>query len=335
MALLAVATGWGAISRPATMFVFAIPVGVLVIADVVRGKRWKDLAIGLACGTAILAILPLWSAKTTGDWRTPPLAQYTRDYLPFDVPGYKVDMSVAPRALPPEMERVRDFLRRVKFEQAMDPVSTTFLDRMGFLLRDAVAGWRLPFIFAFVVGLVVGGPVAWFAAASALLLVVAHVTQAHTPDWTVYYLEIFPVFAFVAALGMRRIVTEVRRRGGAAMNRPIPPAGMGALVGAALALITLDTRAARATLARVSARTYAFHSGVSALAEKPNIVFVRYAERRNMHLSLVANDGILEGAESWIVHDLGNSNRHLIAANAGRAPYLFDEANNTFTRIVP
>jgi hypothetical protein len=332
MALLAIATGGGAISRPATMFVFAIPVGVVVLADVVRGKRWKDLAIGLACGTAILTLLPLWSAKTTGDWRTPPLTQYTRDYLPFDVPGYEVDMSVAPRALPAEMERVRDFLRRIKFEQAMNPVTTTFLDRAGFLLRDAFAGWRLPFVFALLVGIVAGGPVAWFAFGSSLLLVIGYLTQAHTPDWTIYYLEIFPALAFVAALGTRRILRQARARSSATA---IPPFAVGALGAAALVMVAMDTLAARDTLARVSARTRSFRAGVAAIAEKPNLVFVRYAPNRNMHLSLVANDGILEGAESWIVHDLGSSNRHLIASAAGRTPYLFDEVNNTFTRIVP
>jgi hypothetical protein len=334
MALLAVATGWGAISRPATMFLFAIPVGVLVIVDTVRGRRWKDLAIGVAVGTAVLGIIPLWSAKTTGDWRTPPLAQYTRDYLPFDVPGYKVDMTVAPRPLPAEMERVRDFLRTIKFEQAMSPVATTFLDRAGFLLRDAFAGWRLPFVFAMLIGLVVGGRVAWFAFGSSLLLVVGYLTQAHTPDWTIYYLEAFPALAFVAALGTRRIVRQLRARSASA-DAGIPPLAVGALAIAALVMVTVDTLAARETLARVSAVTRNFRAGVANITEKPNVVFVRYAPRRNMHLSLVANDGRLERAESWIVHDLGPSNRHLIAAAAGRTPYLFDEATNTFTRMVP
>lgn len=334
MALLAVATGWGAISRPATMFVFAIPVGVIVLMDTVRGKRWSHLAIGLSCGTAVLAILPVWNSKTLGDWRTTPLAAYTEQYLPFDIPGYRVNETAPERALPPEMQRVRGFLLEIKMEQASAPAWKTFAERAGFLLRDAFAGWRLPFVLAFAVGLVVGGPVAWFAFGSALLLVAGYATQAHTRDWTIYYLEVFPAVAFVAALGARRILAEVRRRASPGSG-PLAPMAMTAMSAAFLVLVAMDVLSARETLGRVGARTYEFRKGVAALEAKPNIVFVRYAERRNMHLSLVANDGDLARAESWIVHDRGAENAKLMAAAPGRAAFLYDEASNAFLRMVP
>ncbi|HVZ49744.1 MAG TPA: glycosyltransferase family 39 protein, partial [Gemmatimonadaceae bacterium] len=218
MVALAASTGWGAITRPATMFVFAIPVGAVVIADVWRTRRWRQLVLGLACGTVVLGILPLWSARTTGDWRTTPLALYTRQYLPFDVPGYTVNDTPPERGLPPEMERVRAFLHDIKVEQATAPAWRTFAERAGFLLRDAFAGWRLPFVIAFAFGIVVAGPAGWFAAGSAVLLVVAYVTQAHTRDWTVYYLEAFPVVAYVTARGVRAMLHAIAARLGA----PVP-----------------------------------------------------------------------------------------------------------------
>ena len=79
-----------------------------------RPKRWRDLAIGVTTGTLVLAILPVWSAATTGNWRETPLALYTRQYLPFDIPGYTLDATPPTRELPPEMERVRSFLRDIK-----------------------------------------------------------------------------------------------------------------------------------------------------------------------------------------------------------------------------
>jgi hypothetical protein len=334
MALLAVATGWGAITRPATMLVFAIPVGLVVLADSVRARSWRDLAIGVACGSAVLMVIPYWAQKTTGDWRTPPLAEYTRAYLPFDVPGYYVDMNSPTRALPAEMERVRDFLRQIKVEQVEAPVWRTFAERAGFLLRDAFAGWRIPFVLTFAVGLVVGGRIAWFAFGSALLLVAGYVTQAHTRDWTIYYLEAFPAVAFVAALGVQRLVSEARKRSSEATGR-IAPRALNALALVAVVLVTLDTLAARSTLARVSAHTRAFRAGIAALGNAPKIVFVRYAANRNMHLSLVANEGDLAKAKSWIVHDRGAENAKLVAAAPNRVPYLYDEATNSFTRMVP
>jgi hypothetical protein len=332
MAVLAIATGWGAISRPATMFVFAIPVGVIVIMDTIRGKHWRHLAIGLACGTAILGVIPLWSARTTGEWRVTPLELYTKAYLPFDVPGYTVDESPPQRALPAEMERVRGFLREIKVEQATTPAWRTFAERTGFMLRDAFAGWRFPFIFALSVGLAIGGPLAWFVIGSTLLLVIAYVTQAHTRDWTVYYLEVFPCVAFVAALGARRILGEVRRRA-AFMTGANAPLALPSFAIAFALLIGLDMVAARDAVTRLGTVTNTFRAGVARLPTSSNVVFVRYAPSRGMHISLVANEGVLTSARDWIVHDLGAENLKLIDAAPNRTPYLYDEATNTFARM--
>lgn len=340
MVTLALATGLGAITRPATMFVFAIPVGLLVIADVwratgvQRATLARHLAVGVACGTAVLTILPFWSARTTGSARITPLAAYTQQYLPFDVPGYSVSDTPPERTVPPEMERVRGFLREIKVEQATAPVWRTFAERAGFLLRDAFAGWRLPFVVAFAVGLAVGGQVAWFAFGSVLLLVAGYVTQAHTRDWTVYYLEAFPVVAFVAALGVRRILLSIR-----AQVRQLPAADVmpklvyRLLTAAIIALLLSDTYAATQTLSKVGARTVAFRKAVARLGRTPNVVFVRYAERRNMHLALVANEGDLGLAQSWLVHDRGADNARLMALVPGRTAYLYDEASGAFTEM--
>jgi hypothetical protein len=334
MAIVALATGWGAISRPATMFVFAIPVGVIVIMDTVRGRRWRDLAIGLACGTAVLGMLPLWSARTTGDWRLTPLAAYTKAYLPFDVPGYTVNDAQPERALPPEMERVRGFLREIKTEQATAPAWRTFAERAGFLLRDAFAGWRFPFMFAFAVGIAAAGPLGRFVFASMLLLILAYVTQAHTRDWTVYYLEVFPCAAFLAAIGVRHVLRELRARMPVTLGATAPIA-TGAFAMACAALIGIDMLRASAAVSRLGASVRAFRAGVTNLETTSNIVFVRYAERRNMHLSLVANEGNLEAARTWVVHDLGSENGRLIRSAPARTPYLYDEATNAFSRVVP
>jgi hypothetical protein len=331
MVLLAAATGWGAISRPPTMLLFAIPVGVVVIRDAIRSRAWSHLALGVAVGTAILAILPLWSARVTGDWRTTPMASYTRQYLPFDLPGYDVDATPPTRELPVEMERVRGFLRDIKTEQASAPVWLTFTGRAGLLLRDAFDGWRLPFAVAFAFGLFTAGAVGWFVFGTSLLLVAGYLTQAHTADWSIYYLETYPAIAFVTALGVRAIWRRVATDRGLTLPRWT----FAALAIAAMVLIGYDLLGARHTLSRVAAHTRDFRAGVAALDERPNIVFVRYAEpsRRNMHISLVANDGDLEHAESWIVHDRGADDLRLMDAAPGRTPYLYDEAKNEFYRV--
>ena len=70
--------------------------------------------------------------------------------------------------------------------------------------------------------------------------------------------------------------------------------------------------------------------------KRPNIVFVRYAPDRGagaMHIALVANDGMLEGAPSWIVHDRGDDNQRLMRVAPGRSAYVYEESTRTFTEI--
>src|SRR5450759_5480566 len=135
-----------------------------------------------------------------------------------------------------------------------------------------------------------------------------------------------PVLAFTAALGAARLATRVARAG-------IPrwaPVAFGAL---AAALLAQDVRAARDILGRVAATPRAFREAVAMLPQRPNIVFVRYAARRSMHIALVANRGMLGAAPSWIVHDRGADNARLLAASPGRAAYLFDEASGEFREV--
>jgi hypothetical protein len=330
MVALSAVTGWGAVTRPATMFVFALPVGAVVLRDAWRARTWRHVGAGLAVGTLVLGLLPLWSARVTGDWRTTPLALYTRQYLPFDVPGYTVSATPPERALPPEMERVRGFLRDIKHDQAGAPAWRTFADRAGLLLRDAFDGWRLPFAAAFAVGLVTAGAAGWFAIGSDALLVLAYLAQAHTADWTVYYLEAMPAVAYVSALGVERFLAWPARRGATTRwsARLVLPLGAVAAV-----LLAIDVARARGVLARVSAQPRAFRAAVARLPRRPNIVFVRYAQRRNMHLALVANRGVLASADTWIVHDRGPENARLLATARGRTAYLLDERAGTFTEL--
>jgi hypothetical protein len=177
-----------------------------------------------------------------------------------------------------------------------------------------------------------------------VLIVLAYITQAHTADWTIYYIEAFPPIAFVSALGVRRIVYEFRRvrerRRATALN-PGGNAGQPRLESmvmplcalAAAMLVGSDTLQARDTLMRVGGHTRAFRTGAATLLKHPSIVFVRYAPNRNMHLSLVANDGDLARSPVWIVHDRGDDNRRLMALAPDRTAYVFDETSGGFTEI--
>src|ERR1035437_7256148 len=193
------------------------------------------------------------------------------------------------------MERVRSFLHEIKKDQVVTPIWATALERSWLLLRDAFGGWRLPFAFAFLFGLWALGPAVGFALGTSGLLIVAYLSQAHTPDWVVYYLETIPVLAFTAAVGVSRAL-----RGAPIVGAP---RWLGPAAGIAFAgMLVSDVAAARSTLSRISAEPRRFLEVVVKLPKKPNVVFVRYSTRRSMHIALVENRGMLPGAESWIVH---------------------------------
>jgi hypothetical protein len=278
-------------------------------------------------GSALVAVLPLWSRGTMGEWRTTPLAAYTAQYLPFDVPGFRVDDTPPPRRVPGEIERTRGFLRDIKTVQASAPVWRTVGERARMLGLDAFSGWRLPLVVAFAVGVASVGASGLFALGTSVLLLLAYAAQAHTADWTVYYLETFPAVAFVAAAGVKRLL-------GARLAGPTAQRWAPVVVLLVAALLVRDVLLARSLVGRVSEVTRRFREGVDTLPKRPNIVFVEYAARRSMHLALVANAGDLERADSWIVHERGDDDGRLMALAPARTAYRFDETSGRFTEIV-
>ena len=247
--------------------------------------------------------------------------------LPFDVPGFGFDSTPAERTLPPLMERTREFLRGIKRTQVERPVVRTIVARTTVVLLDAFDGWRAPLLFAFLLGLGAMGAPGWFAFGTGVLLMVAYGAQAHTADWTVYYLEALPALAFTTAIGVQRVL-----RSAPVARRWAPIAGL-----AVAALVVQDISRARTLISRLSEVPRHFTAGVAALPKRPNLIFVRYSPRRSAndaHIALVANAGVLAGAPSWIVHDRGSDNQRLQRALPGRIAYLYDEESRRFTELV-
>src|SRR4030095_11062753 len=141
MALVAVAVGWCAITRPFSAALFAIPIAFVVLRGVVRTRQWRELGVGIAVGTAVLAILPLWSARTTGDWRVSPVAVYMRDYMPFDRPHFGYDSTPPRRTPPPDLAFVNASLDSVQRAHTLAAVPKIARERWTFL---AMQSWWEP-----------------------------------------------------------------------------------------------------------------------------------------------------------------------------------------------
>lgn len=316
---LALCIGWGAITRPLTMLAFAIPIGLVVIADVVRVRRWRDLGLAVALGIVVLSILPLWNARTTGSWRVTPIAKYRQDYLPFDKIGFRPD-TTAPRrraAMSKVLDETYTEFFDIHRQQTLAALPRTIAQRFLALGRDIFAGARLPLLLLAIAGLFHMSAPVRFAGASALLLFVFYLPYAHWPHWTVYYLEAIPVAATLVGLGAWRLARRIgERRAIAAM---ISAAGLISVAG--------GFAATNARAQRLGSLVFNLQNQIGSILPRlpsPGILFVRYSPRLPTNPAIVRNSANLADEPMWIVHDLGPRNDELRRLAAQRATHSLD-----------
>lgn len=318
LVLMALAIGWGAITRPLTMLAFAIPIGVVVLRDTVRHRLWKDFGLAFATGVVILLVLPLWNAKTTGDWRLSAVEQYRRDYLPFDKIGFSFDSTPPRRSVSPVLSTTYDYFRLARTQQTARALPEIIGTRAVNLATGFFQGTRLALVPFALVGLFVMPAAVGFALASAAVLFVVHLPYAHWAPWTLYYLETTPVVALLIAIGawhvLRRAVRDARN---------VPP-GMVALL---LVLAGFAAPAIQRWRMDHRARSRFDRSFAAALKTlpAPAVVFITYSPRFSNHVNVVFNHADLERAPYWVVHDLGPRNEELRRLAPGRASFDFDE----------
>ena len=330
--LLAAATGWGAITRPLTMLAFAVPVGAVVIARLHGRKALRELALPIMLGVAILALIPLWSARTTGDWRTTPLAAYTRDYMPWDKPGFGFDATPARRPVPPDVAGLAGYFGREHARHVPGALPGALAARVVELERS-VLGTPTRLLWPFTIaGLLVLDAATAFAAGSALLLLLAYLSYATPATWTLYYVEIFPVIALLTALGMAAMARAIANRARGRMERGWAAVTAPLLLGTLAYMLVIPRAEGVARARRASSEGYLadFFHLLEQLPRTPAIVFVRDGPQHNADVSLVRNSADPAREPVWLARDRGDDeNRRLMRAAPTRATYLYDEGTLT------
>lgn len=318
--VLAFVVGWGAITRPLTMLAVAIPIGFVVVRDVVRLRRWRDFGLAIVVGCAVLSILPLWNARTTGDWRLSAVELYRRDYLPFDKIGFTPDTSAPRRAasMSPVLTSLYDAFMSVHREQGLEMLPLTATLRVLKLAIGFFQGPRLALLAFAVVGLFATGALR-FAAVSALLLFVVYLPYAHWSGWIVYYLEITPVVAALTAFGVWRAARRIAVTDHGAKLAVLCVTVV--LMGIALP----DFHRWRQEQRKLHGLYRDFAKSVKQLPSQPAILFVKYLPGNRGHISVVYNFADLERAPVWVVHDLGARNAELRRLAPNRSTHSFDE----------
>ena len=332
--VLAACIGWGAITRPLTMLAFALPIAPVVLWTVAQRHTWRDLTLALALGTSILAIIPLWSSRTTGDARSTPLALYTQQYMPWDVPGFGFNSTPPLRSLPGDLAKVDTFFVRLHAGHTVSALPHILRRRLSVVMGDMWSGWRSPLVIIALLGLLVAPAVGWFAIATAGILFLSYASYAHDPSWSLYYSESLPVLAFLTALGgwygMRRLVGIPFTDGKGATIHANPEVAVPLALSITLLLMLWpasgDIRMVHYLRERQTLYHRIFRDLTAAIPAPKSIVFVRYRPNHAGHFSLVRNVPDLESARTWVVYDRGADNASMMRLAPERVPYLYDDS---------
>ena len=323
---LAVVTGWGAITRPLTMLAFAVPVGAVVLHDLIRLRQWRPLAVAATAGTLVLMLLPIQNVAVLGSWRRSPLTLYTRQYLPFDRMGFGVDSTAPELALPPDIQAaMQGFVARHREHQPA-ALPRILGDRLGHAGTVAFTGWRKSLLVAGLLGLLLLGASGWFAVASLLALYLAHLLYAHEAHWTLYYYEATPVLALVVALGLDRLLRIAVGPGNSSRWVSIAAA-------AGILLLASDDFGYSRRFRAADQLPFRRLELAANDAGSHLLVFIRYGPEHDSHVSLVRNVADPARARLITAYDRGaGANRRVAALFPDRTPYIWDEVSHQLLR---
>jgi Dolichyl-phosphate-mannose-protein mannosyltransferase len=326
--------GWGAITRPLTIFAAAIPISFVVLRNVMRTRRWKVVLAPAGIVLVFLLLIPLWSRKTTGDWKVTPLALYVRWYTPYDGLGFG-SRQPPERVLPADLREITHHLERPRRRHTISNLPGIVLARLSQIRMNALPGWRAVLAPIALYGLLLAPVEALFAALTGASNFAAHLLLAHPVDLPVYYFETYPILAFLAAWGIWKLLAGKQLPPSRSSNRE--DLRRREFVGFLLLLLALAPAAGdlyryRLHLRLLRERKARFEEMIRAIPGQA-IVFVRYSRCSDAFTSFVENDPDLKKERIWIVRDLGETNDRLRTIAPDRIAYLYLDASQTLVRM--
>ena len=342
LALLAFLTAWGFITRPLTGVAYAIPIAAVVLHDVVVGRRWRELVLPAAVAGAVLVVVPIWSTFTTGDWRLTPLLLYTRQYMPYDLPGFGLISTPPTHEMSEQLQHLNILYSRWHPGHVPANLPHTLAIRAE-RFTESVWGWswRAFMLFA-VFGLLTLDGIVAFALVSSLGLLLFYLYFATPPGWTLYYYETVPVYAYLTAAGLAWAISLLGRPRGTA---PAPAFAWSSrrwgtvLLGTAVAIGVPGLVAAHLIrgehdrIRRVHMQFEAMRQGITAPRA---VLFVHYASVHDPNISFVKNVLDPNAERVWVVFDRGpDENAKLLALAPDREAFIFDEDRNATFRFDP
>ncbi|HEY2067557.1 MAG TPA: glycosyltransferase family 39 protein [Gemmatimonadaceae bacterium] len=339
---VAFSVAWCFVTRPLTGVAYGLPIMFVVMRDVHAGKHWRQLLVAVALGAAVLGIIPLWSALTTGDWRTTPLLLYTRQYMPYDVPGFGLITTPPALEISPQLGYLNQAYARWHVHHFPSTLPAISVQRLR-PLSESVWGLSRGVLVVFaLMGLLVLDSVTLFAVVSAAILFLLYLTFATPPGWTLYYYEAVPTLAFLTAAGLAWAVSMFGRPRPTAPSRSYSwtsprwamPLALGALM-LSVAVVPALKRV-RAEHVRSQRVMNEFDAVPRAIPEQKALLFVYYKPTHDPNVSFVRNSPAPWAERVWVVRDRGpEENARLMAMSPDRAAYLYDEEQKALFRYDP
>lgn len=328
-------TAYAVMTRPLSILLLMVPVGVALLRSAARTARWREVGQAAVLGAALLLAIPGWNLATTGAVGRSPLREYTETYLPWDRLGFAIESTAARRPPPPDLAGIAPQLVRVHREHTFARLPRTLLERAEWVMGQLFSQWRILLAIFAVVGIWrLGGP-GWAAVGAALTQFFGHAIWGHEAGWTLYYAESAAAWFVPGAVGVVAVLTWL-------LGRWRPPAEVGARVALAVCLMAPvlgwlsvgESAGYREWRARRAADSHALTEVVRS-GPGHAIYFVRYGVLRSGRPGLIRNDPWLAEARDWIVYDLGARNDELRRLAPDRAAFLVDVDHRTVTPLPP
>ena len=335
LVVVSLLAAFAALTRPATAAALAIPIPFIVWPRLREAAGRRDALIAGAVGMLLFAAVPVWNHAVLDDWRTVPYTEYSVRTYPFDMPTLSTDWSPPPRELPPDMQALGEAQSRSYEGRTFAGFPALFVGRLNEMGKASLPSGIRALRFIAPIGLLLAGGIGATALASALLLILLHITMPHDRAWTVYYVDVFPVVAFGVVLALRRwaelIVSGKPAFLSLATRAPVLTTGAG--------LALLVGGLTRWAPPRVDEHAWMqseifFRAGVCALPPGDKTVFVKPRPGASPHHSLLDNDPRWDRSDTWIVRAWDPArHRALMDAAPNRAAYLYDEKAGWFAKM--
>ena len=149
-------------------------------------------------------------------------------------------------------------------------------------------------------------------------------------------MEVLPIFYFLAAREVGRVVHQFGGLGSEATGGRWHASAANASLAVALLLLPLgvsDVLRVRAAVDLRNSFHRTFEAAMAKLPPEKAIVFVSYPWSQSPHLALTRNAPDLESARLWVVYDRGRRNAELRALAPGRAAYRLNVATMQVERL--